>query len=131
MEGKKRHQLEHSDDHDEEEMILRSPDYLKAKGRHLYLFMQADGNLVLYPNTDQIPATHIWASKTHGKGRSPHHLILQRDGNLVIFDADNWPTWSTNTHKVGKGCIFKVEDDGELVLYSYQGKQVWASQTRA
>ena len=104
MEGNKRHQLVHSDHHDEEEMILRSPDYLKAKGRHLYLFMQADGNLVLYPNTDRIPAEHIWASKTHGKGRGPHHLILQRDGNLVIYDADHKPTWSTNTHKIGKGC---------------------------
>jgi hypothetical protein len=104
MEEEKRYQLVHSDDNDPEEMILRSEDWLKAEGRHLYLFMQADGNLVLYPNTDRIPAEHIWASKTHGKGCYPHHLVLQRDGNLVIYDADHKPTWSTNTHKIGKGC---------------------------
>jgi hypothetical protein len=56
---------------------------------------------------------------------------MQRDGNLVIYDADSRPTWSTNTHGAGKGCFFKVQDDGNLVVYNYHEKPIWASNTRA
>jgi hypothetical protein len=37
---------------DQHEQMLKSSQYLKAEGRELYLFMQTDGNLVLYPSTD-------------------------------------------------------------------------------
>ena len=126
-----RHQLVDTDSQDQEEKILRSGEYLKASGRHLFLFMQADGNLCFYPSMEMSPYTCIWASGTHGKGRGPHHLIMQRDGNLVIYDADHRPTWSTNTHGSGKSCYFRVQDDGNLVVYNYYDKAIWASNTRA
>lgn len=58
------------------EKILRSECFLKAKGRELYLFMQQDGNLCLYPNKERKSAQCIWSSGTHGKGKTPHYLIM-------------------------------------------------------
>ena len=82
MEGKKRHQLVHSDDHDEEEMIFRSEDHLKAKGRHLYLFMQADGTWSYTPTrTRYQPHTY-----------EPPKLMV-RVAALIILYCKGTATW--------------------------------------
>ncbi|KAJ3381568.1 hypothetical protein HDU92_005254 [Lobulomyces angularis] len=89
----------------------------KSKGKNVVLNMQGDGNLVLYgPNSKVLWAagtnknvkgnfailqrdgnfvvynhqsSPLWASNTAGKGSPPHRLLLQDDGNLVIYDAAN------------------------------------------
>ena len=119
------------DSQHDHEKILKSGEYIKANGRDLYLYMQTDGNLCFYPNTERSSHTCIWASGTHGKGRAPHYLVMQDDGNLVIYDADNRPTWSTNTHGKGRGCNFHCQEDGNLVIYDSQRRPIWASDTRA
>lgn len=61
--------------------------------------MQSDGNLVLYNNEQQQQQQEaIWASNSNNKGTSPYRLILQTDGNLVIYDIHHIPIWATNTH---------------------------------
>ncbi len=90
----------------EHERILTNSGFLKAKGRELYLFIQGDGNLCLYPNKERTNC--IWASGTHNKGRAPHILVMQEDGNLVIYDADKKPTWATDTYGKGRDCTFYV-----------------------
>ena len=61
-----------------------------------YLFMQPDGNLVLYD-----AANHPrWATGTNG--RNITHAIMQPDGNLVIYNKKN-PRWASNTQNVGAG----------------------------
>lgn len=90
----------------EHERTLLSGSYLKAPGKELYLFLQDDGNLCFYPNMQRIPESCIWNSGSYGKGRGPYRLIMQDDGNLVIYDADKKATWSTNTYGRGKGCTF-------------------------
>jgi hypothetical protein len=52
--------------------------------------MQSDGNLVLY-HVNNAPA---WASNTAGKPGS--YLIMQNDGNLVIYQPIV-PVWASNT----------------------------------
>jgi hypothetical protein len=67
---------------------------------------------------------------TPGRGvRSPdgHSLVLQQDGNLVLFDSKRVPIWSTNT-KGYEPVQLIMKTDGNLVLYSTIG-QVWASNT--
>ena len=60
--------------------------------------MQVDGNLVLYKcfNSncpDSSGKRDIWASNSYGKGNPPYNLVIQRDNNLVIYDANKEPIW--------------------------------------
>lgn len=86
--------------------MLKMGEFLKAEKKELYLYMQEDANLCLYPNKEKnFP---LWTSGTYLKGSPPHVLVMQDDGNLVIYDSNKKPTWSTNTHGKGKGCILSV-----------------------
>ena len=57
-----------------------------------------------------------------------YSLVMQRDGNLVLYDARRHPLWASNTNgqRVEK-CI--MQRDGNLVLYLRNGQPVWASNT--
>ena len=65
-------------------------------------------------------------------------LILQGDGNLVLYTESNTPVWATSTQ--GSGAVrVSLQDDGNLVLYTKEVERrfrrdvavaVWASQTR-
>lgn len=56
-------------------------------------------------------------------------LILQNDGNLVLYGPGNRPLWNSGT--AGKGGNYLIfQDDGNLVLYRPGGVPVWASNTR-
>jgi nucleoid-associated protein YgaU len=65
-------------------------------------------------------------------------LIMQGDGNLVLYTESNTPVWATRTE--GKGAVrASLQDDGNLVLYTKEVERrfrrdepvaVWASQTR-
>ncbi len=73
--------------------------------------MQTDGNLVLYQS-----GTARWNS---GTGHFPgSHLILQSDGNLVIYDTTGRPRWDTRTSSNGSATRLAVQTDGNVVLYS-------------
>jgi hypothetical protein len=72
------------------------------------------------------PGKHL----TPGMGlRSPngHSLVLQQDGNVVLYTSKRVAIWSTNT-KGYEPVQFIMKGDGNLVLYSTTG-QVWASNT--
>lgn len=60
------------------------------------LYMQRDGNLVLYHDMNGDGAL-LWASCTIRPGSGPFKLVMQDDGNLVIYDAGHRPTWATCT----------------------------------
>lgn len=36
-------------------------------------------------------------SRTAGQGAAPYRLVVQGDGNVVIFDAASTALWATNT----------------------------------
>jgi LysM domain len=65
-------------------------------------------------------------------------LIMQGDGNLVLYTESNTPVWATRTQ--GSGAVrASLQDDGNLVLYTKEVERwlrrdaahaVWASQTR-
>ncbi|KAH9158682.1 hypothetical protein LEN26_002808 [Aphanomyces euteiches] len=54
---------------------------------------------------------------------------LQDDSNLVIFDRDRTPVWSSNTDGSG-GSRLIMQNDGNLVLYSQNGVAVWETRTK-
>lgn len=100
--------------------ILKAGEFLVSQNGSYYLRMQDDGNLVLYApgnvvrwssNTrgsnylgnqgdgnlvvrENVTLTPRWDSRTAGWG--PSDLILQDDGNLVLYSAGNVPRWSSN-----------------------------------
>lgn len=58
-------------------------------------------------------------------GRS--NLVLQHDGNLVLYHAGR-PLWSTRTDRKG-GTALVMQGDGNLVLYNASGRPLWSSKT--
>ena len=55
-------------------------------------------------------------------------LVLQEDGNLVLYDQADQPVWATETdgQEVSRATL---QQDGNLVLDSPEGAPVWASDT--
>ncbi|MBF0142542.1 MAG: hypothetical protein HQL57_02835 [Magnetococcales bacterium] len=70
---------------------------------------QTDGNFVLY---DLRMKRAVWASNTVGKGGD--RLVMQADGNLVIY-AGTTAVWASNTAGK-KGAYLKLGTDGNMAL---------------
>ena len=58
-----------------------------------------------------------------GRGR----LVMQTDGNLVLYDEFGRARWSTNT--AGTGKYARMQPDGNFVLYGPGDTAVWSSGT--
>jgi len=71
---------------------LHPSEALHSSDNRFYLWMQQDGNLVLQDN-----GTPIWWTGTQGNPDSS--LIMQGDGNLVIYRPDGTATWNSR-HRV-------------------------------
>ena len=58
-----------------------------------------------------------------------YKLIMQRDGNLVLYTKDGHVLWNTNTQGLDvEYCA--MQEDGNLVLYLEESaRPVWASDT--
>ena len=115
------------------------------------LTVQDDGNTVIYDGT-----TAIWSTQTvvpteatepdpgsdtlvTGQGFIPGQsikssdgrftLILQGDGNLVLYGPQNQPLWASNT--AGHTDVWDVimQGDGNFVVYDSHKVALWASGT--
>jgi hypothetical protein len=99
---------------------------LRSPNQRFFLWMQGDGNLVLY---DTGTGRVTWSVT----GKGARRLLNQADGNLVLFRDADAPvsTWSTGTSTAGPSTLW-LQDDGNLVLYrNATGRPVWASNTVA
>ncbi|GJJ73243.1 hypothetical protein EMPS_05601 [Entomortierella parvispora] len=68
--------------------VPSDPDYFYA--------MQSDGNFVSYEVKTK---KAIWSTSSQGKGTpGSYNILFQEDGNLVIYDKNGNPTWSSETH---------------------------------
>lgn len=58
-----------------------------------------------------------------------YKLILQEDGNLVLYAVDDTVVWAAGTD--GRNAVrAEVQDDGNFVLYTKDDEAVWATQTK-
>jgi hypothetical protein len=55
-------------------------------------------------------------------------LSVQTDGNVVLYDGNNKPLWASNTDG-NPNSIFSVQSDGNLVVYRKDGQPIWSSKT--
>jgi hypothetical protein len=105
--------------------MLRPGEYLLSINRIYTLRLQSDGNVVIYERQGEYEKP-IWATGTND--RAVDRLVMQHDGNLVLYSPGQSPLWSSGT--VGRTNSFVVmQSDGNLVIYA-PGDPVWASDTR-
>ena len=113
-----------------------------------WLALQEDGNLVLYSSsnsplwstgTSHIPLLSAYTFNNVAGGcmlpgqmlsvpNRNYKLILQGDGNLVLYTQNMRPVWATGTD--GKSAYMAcMQGDGNLVLYTQNMRPVWATGT--
>jgi hypothetical protein len=112
------------------------------------LVLQTDGNMVIYSasnaplwatytlhnpdhlayvNTTLKPGGIMYPGQSLDTTDRRFHLILQRDGNLVLY-SPNRATWAAGTD--GKQAAFLImQGDGNLVLYDRSYRPIWYSRT--
>ena len=74
--------------------------------------VQGDGNFVVYKKPEKIAANSVWASNTNiGRNANGYTLVMQKDGNLVLYNDDvarndyagGSVVWTgTDTHRLGQ-----------------------------
>lgn len=72
------------------------------------LNIQNDGNLVMYRG-----GKPTWSTGTHGNPNAV--LVMQMDGNLVIYNQNNSPIWHTSTHGFATTGV-EMQVDGRLLM---------------
>lgn len=80
--------------------------------------------LLLEQVFDRVRAT-LWSVPLGGE---PERVIMQNDGNLVVYAAGGRPLWATGTEP-SPGARLLLQDDGNLVVYAADGRPLWASGT--
>ncbi len=113
------------------------------------LAVQDDGNIVVYgPDGRPLWATMAMPAQTRcglnvdamlRPGESvrscnqEHMLVLQGDGNLVVYNKAGQPLWATGTRAEDgdpkKGAFAVMQSDGNFVLYNKDGQPLWATNT--
>lgn len=57
-------------------------------------------------------------------------LIVQNDGNLVIYDSRDTALWNSETNGQGEAPYkLRMQDDGNMVLYDAEDSVIWTSGT--
>jgi hypothetical protein len=94
--------------------------HLSSPNGGFKLWMQNDGNLVLYDIEGA-----IWSSHTNGK--PVNECIMQNDGNLVLYTPDG-ALWSSHTNG-NPGSILYMQNDGNVVIYDKNDTAIWSTHT--
>lgn len=107
-------------DHLSDDQWLRPGQYLRSADFRYTLFMQNDGNLVLWAPGKRV----IWSSNTGGRS-GVDGLLQQGDANLVLYA--HGAIWSTGLGGPGPHKLL-LQNDGNLVVYGSNGG-IWSTGT--
>ncbi|WP_437087333.1 FG-GAP-like repeat-containing protein [Streptomyces sp. enrichment culture] len=82
---------------------------------------------------DGVPGARIPAGTTLASGQEfssgNAKLVMQADGNLVLFTKDKKPVWATGTGG-NPGAVARMQSDGNFVVYKADGTTpVWSTKT--
>jgi hypothetical protein len=104
-------------------------DSLRSANGLYGLFMQGDGNLVLYSGVPSV-STAVWATNTWNlpSWLRPNRADMQGDGNFVLYNGANFASWASGTDG-NSGARLVLQDDRNLVIYTPGNAAVWASGT--
>lgn len=83
--------------------------------------MRFDGYLALsYNNLKRI----VWKTNTNRLGE---RLVMQTNGDLVVFDEEDQVVWQSSTQ--GRGEYAVLQDNANLVIFDSSGKEAWSTGT--
>ncbi|KAF4461216.1 mannose-specific lectin [Fusarium albosuccineum] len=54
---------------------------------------------------------------------------MQDDGNVVIYDNDDKPTWESGDRRHAPNAFLDVQDDGNVVALDDEEYQIWSTDT--
>ena len=70
----------------------------------------------------------LWKNNKLISDNGRYTLVLNDDGNLVVYKGHNKPLWVSNT--AGKDAKYaKMQPDGNFVIYTYKNKVLWHTNT--
>jgi hypothetical protein len=98
---------------------LSQGSYLLSPDSESVLTLQSNGDLALYANMQA-----VW--DTEPTGSSANHLIMQADGNLVLYNQNNVALWDSQTEG-NPGAHLVLQTDGNMVVYSSTNVALWAT----
>lgn len=105
-----------------------------ANGAYILRMQKDDGNLCIYRYSNNQQGPFVWGSMKYGFKNAK--LVMQTDGNLVVYDGAGVAKWASNTHPYNNPkfkdpamkpvkCV--LENDGKLKLYNAAGTVVWTN----
>jgi hypothetical protein len=101
---------------------------LKVASLVLYALVVILTPAMVYAGDRLNPGEMLKAEEHLTSDNHQYRLVMQRDGNLVLYDQRRQPLWASNTQgQRVERCI--MQRDGNLVLYLRNGQPVWASNT--
>ncbi len=93
---------------------------LSSPSGRFTLVYQPDGNLVLYRDAAGPQPTYQWDTET--AERPAGRVLMQHDGNLVVYDPDGSPLWASGTDG-HPGASLAIQDDGNLWSTTVAGRR--------
>ncbi|KAI0519122.1 hypothetical protein KFK09_006562 [Dendrobium nobile] len=97
------------------------------------IFLLCTASLSLLLATPASGQNHLLPGERLNSGQSliegSYTLTIQRDCNFVLY-KDGEPKWASQTgHRQGSICYVTMQTDGNLVIYGYENRAIWASNT--
>jgi hypothetical protein len=105
---------------------LNKGQYVISADKRLKLQLQDNGNLVLFSCSKAFGEDPLWHSNT--KGSDASNVIMQEDGNLVLYNNYKKVIWSSKTQG-NPGASLVLQRDGDVVV-ALNKKQLWHTDTR-
>jgi hypothetical protein len=100
---------------------IKAGQYLLSSDGSYKLNLSSNGFLDVINSS----GSDVWSPNTEQTG-SGNFLVLQSDGNLVLYTSSNQPIWNAATYGRG-GTQLVMQTDGNLVLYTSSNTPVWSS----
>jgi len=69
------------------------------------------------------PYTH---ARQSGDGDTGNYLVMQPDGNLVLYNGSGAAIWWTSTNGYGSSVFLNAQNDGNLVVYYNTNVPIWS-----
>jgi hypothetical protein len=110
---------------------LNEGQQLTSPNGRFRLWMQTDGNLVLYDGPPAVSSAY-WSTGTWQIDPSvrPTYAEMQADGHLVLYNNSRVPAWGSGVWGPAfTNPFMSLQDDGNLVIYEGTNNPIWASQT--
>lgn len=101
--------------------------YVMENNVYSSLYLQPDGNLVLYKEVNDVGVQALWASGTNGRGVT--HLDWSASGYIKLLNSSGGIVCTIGALSPSPGGRAVIQDDGNFVFYNTSGQATWASGT--